>query len=81
MNAYFFWKHVIILSNIERSLVKPSLKELPPSYLHELIQKALPQYEIGALYQNALYLFSNKDKNIAYDGVFHISCEIKEKTE
>ena len=72
---------LVILSNIERSLENPSLKELPSTYLHELIRKALPQYEIGALYQNALYLFSNKDKNIAYDGIFHISCEIKEKTE
>ena len=70
---------LVILSNIERSLEKPSLKELPPTYLHELIRKALPQYEIGVLYQNALYLFSNKDNTIAYDGIFHISCELKEK--
>ena len=71
---------LVILSNIERSLENPSLKELPSNYLHKLIRKALPQYEIGALYQNALYLFSNKDNNIAYDGIFHVSCELKPKS-
>ena len=71
---------LVILSNIERSLENPSLKELPSTYLHELIRIALPQYEIGALYQNALYLFSNKDNNIAYDGIFHVSCDLKPKS-
>lgn len=75
------FRALVILSNIERSLETPTLRKLPPDYLQDLIKTALPQYEIDAVYQNAIYVFSNEDHTVAYDGIIHLSCELKEKTE
>lgn len=41
----------IIISNIEQSLSEPSMQELPPDTLHNIIIKSLPDFYIPAIFR------------------------------
>ena len=64
----------IIISNIERSLSEPSMQELPPNILHNIISKNLPDFYVPAIFRQAVFIFDGAVNALPYKGVVHLIC-------
>ena len=67
----------IVISDIEKSLYTSSDTHVNSETLNEILYDALPEYNLGPIYHNALYLFNHEgNEALAYDGVIHLHCPI-----
>ena len=69
----------ICISNIEKSLPVPSRDQIPDELFRDALSDAFPDFTITPITSYALYVFSNEDTELTYDGVVHLrSAIIKE---
>jgi len=68
---------IIILSDIERSLDDVNTYHFTPIDLENIITDHLPDYQLDDICYKALYLFKGTATELPWDGVVHISCQIR----